>query len=72
MMTARWVFVSLLLLLFPPLISCSSTAWYNGFQAQQRKTCLDVPSSEYVECLERANRSYQQYHREREERLARP
>jgi len=72
MKTARSIFGSLLLLLFPLLMSCSSAAWYDGFQARQRQACLDGPGSEYAACLERVNRSYEDYRREREDRLASP
>jgi len=47
---------------------CSSRDWYYGFQAQQRKACLEVPSAEYAACMEQANRSYESYQRERNER----
>jgi len=60
------------LLLFAALYSCSPAVWYNGFQAQQRRACLELPSSEYATCMENANRDYATYRREREERLAKP
>jgi len=56
------------LLVLSTLAACSSQAWYQGFQARQRQLCLEVPSAEYTACMERANRSYENYRREREER----
>lgn len=68
----RGVLTAVGFLLLPTLMSCSSAAWYQGVQAQQRKACLDGPSSEYAACMERANRTYELYRREREDRLAKP
>jgi len=58
--------------LLPMLFSCSSAAWYASFQAQQRKACLDVAGSDYATCMERANRSYESYRRDRAERYGTP
>ena len=56
----------------PMLFSCSSAAWYASIQAQQRKACLDGPPLEYTACMERANRSYESYRRDRAERYGTP
>jgi hypothetical protein len=50
------------------LSGCSSKAWYEGFQTRQRQLCLEGPSTEYADCLERANCSYESYRRELEAR----
>ena len=60
--SATWIW------LLSVLLSCSSGAWYAGFQAQQRKACLDAPATDYAACMKRANRSYESYRRERAER----
>jgi len=65
-MMSAWI------LLLPMLLSCSSAAWYASIQAQQRKACLDVPTTEYADCMERANRSFESYRRDRAERYGIP
>ena len=50
------------------LQGCSYRAWYTGFQEEQRRKCYDNPiSSEIRNCLERANMSYDDYNKYRED-----
>jgi uncharacterized lipoprotein NlpE involved in copper resistance len=51
------------------LAGCSNRAVYGGIQTSNRIECLELPPSQYDECMEDANRSYDEYEREREKDL---
>lgn len=44
---------------------CSSKAVYDNIQRNNRQECNDVPPAQYEECMERSNKSYKDYERER-------
>ena len=48
---------------------CSNRAIYDNMRIKQRSECLKEPPSTYFECIERTNKSYEEYKREREEVL---
>lgn len=48
---------------------CSTRAVYDNVRINQRNDCADQPPSVYFECLEHANKSYEEYERERKELL---
>lgn len=57
------------LLIFATLLSltgCTARGWYDGMQQAAIKDCEKYPyqSTEYEQCIENANISYDQYHRE--------
>lgn len=45
---------------------CSSKAVYDNVQYNNFRECNSVPSAQYEECVERSNKSYEEYERERE------
>lgn len=47
--------------------ACSSRQWYETVHQNQRIQCQKVPYNEYAECMERANETYDQYKRKRDE-----
>lgn len=49
------------------LAACSSKAVYDNIQINNRDECRKGPPSQYEECIERANKSYEEYERERKE-----
>lgn len=49
------------------LSSCTSEATYNGFQRSNLNDCETRPLSQYDECVAAANKSFEEYQREREE-----
>lgn len=51
------------------LASCSNKGIYEGIQTSKRNECSKVPPSQYDECMEKANKSYDEYEREREKDL---
>jgi hypothetical protein len=59
----------LLLVLGITAAGCSSRAVYDNIQINQRNDCAKEPPSDYFECLERADKSFDEYQREREELL---
>ena len=61
---ARTLFLVLLV-----LAGCSNRGVYGGIQTSNRIECLELPPSQYDECMEDANRSYDEYERERKEAL---
>ncbi|MFE8072575.1 hypothetical protein QQM79_16060 [Marinobacteraceae bacterium S3BR75-40.1] len=44
---------------------CSNKAIYDNMQHHNRQACNEVPPSQYEDCVERANKSYDEYQRER-------
>lgn len=50
-------------------IGCSNKAVYENIQSDQRNQCLKEPPPTYEQCLERTQKSYEQYERERKELL---
>ncbi|MFK8012718.1 MAG: hypothetical protein AB8B80_11790 [Marinicellaceae bacterium] len=48
---------------------CSYRSAYEGMQASNRFDCTKQPPSQYDECMESANKSYDQYERERKQTL---
>ncbi len=48
---------------------CSNQALYDNVRSHQRKECLKEPSATYSECIERTNKEYEEYERERQEAL---
>ena len=51
------------------IAGCSSRQIYDSFQYEQRNECMKLPGSQYDECLERVNKPFDQYERERNEAL---
>lgn len=57
----------LILLIFFTIAGCSNRVAYDGFQASNRSECTKLPSSQYDECMNNYNKSYDDYERERKE-----
>ncbi|WP_242634364.1 hypothetical protein [Marinobacter salicampi] len=49
------------------LAGCSSKAVYDNVQLNNRTDCNRVPPPQYEECIERTDKSYEEYERERKE-----
>ena len=47
--------------------ACSTRQWYETVHQNQRIQCQKLPPSEYAECIERANESYDTYKQKRDE-----
>ena len=46
---------------------CSNKAIYDKFRLDERSKCAKEPPHTYLECVERTNKSYEEYERERKE-----
>ncbi len=57
----------LIILLIIYIQACSSRQVYDSIQHSQKLECQKVPYSEYDECIERTNESYDNYKQKREE-----
>ena len=57
------------LVLFLAIAGCSSRGAYEGIQVSNRNECARLPLSEYDECMEKANKPYDEYERERKAAL---
>jgi len=58
----------LLLFLFIIFVAgCSNRAVYENLQFNKRTECIKLPHSQYDECMEGMNKSYDEYKRERDE-----
>ena len=53
-------------LIFVILAACSSKDLYSAGQDYQREQCRIGPPSEYDECMEKADESYEDYQRNKE------
>lgn len=54
------IFLSLL-----SVVGCNNKAVYDNIQYNKRTDCLKVPASEYEQCMEGVDRSYEEYERQR-------
>lgn len=59
----------LLNIIFLALAGCTTIAAYEGVQARNRLECSKLPPSQYEECINNANKSYEEYKHEREEAI---
>jgi hypothetical protein len=48
-------------------IGCSNQAYYSDQQFANRRECYQLPLSQQEECLEKANKTFREYERERKE-----
>jgi len=51
------------------IVACSNKAIYDNIKLNNRNDCAKLPQSQYDECMERANKSYDEYERKRKEAL---
>ena len=51
-------------------VGCSGKSVYEGVQARNRNQCYSLPPSQKEECLQRENKSYEEYERDRQEILS--
>lgn len=58
-----------LLIFLIAITGCSNRGAYEGVQTGSRVECSKLPPPQYDECMENANKSYDQYAREREEAI---
>jgi len=49
------------------IAGCSNKAIYDTFRLDQRYKCAKEPPTTYFECIERTNKSFEEYERERKE-----
>lgn len=59
----------LIILAASVLAACSNRAMYDDMRRHQQTDCLKEPPSRYDECIDRADKSYEEYERERKEVL---
>lgn len=54
------------------LSACSNRAIYENLRIQQQNDCLKEPPGQYEACVERSEKPYEEYRRERERALEEP
>ncbi len=57
----------MVLMVMSSVTGCSNKVMYDNLRLNQRQKCVEEPRSTYVECIERTNKSYEEYERERKE-----
>lgn len=57
----------LMVLIMLSAAGCSNKVIYDNLHLDERNKCVDEPLPAYYECIERANKSYEEYERERKE-----
>jgi uncharacterized membrane protein (DUF106 family) len=48
-------------------VACSNKAVYDNIKLNNRQECAKLPQSQYDECMENTQKSYEEYNRERKE-----
>ena len=51
------------------LAGCTNRGVYEGIQESNRNKCFKIPLSQYDKCIENANKSFDEYERERKNDL---
>jgi len=59
----------LVLIIVSSMVGCSNRAIYENVQINKRNECMKLPLKQYHECMEKVNKSYDEYERERKETL---
>lgn len=59
----------LIVLVMFGVAGCSNKAIYDKFRLDERNKCVKEPPPTYFECIERTNKSYEEYERERKESI---
>ena len=54
-------------LLLLALSACSKQQYYEGLKAGRRASCLEYPESEFEDCVDETNTSFEEYKRQREQ-----
>lgn len=57
--------------LFIIVAGCSNRGIYENMQANNRLECAELQFFQYEECMEKTNKSYDEYRRERQEAMDR-
>lgn len=57
--------LNFLIIMFLFISACTNRGAYEGIQASNRFECSKLPHSQYDECMEKINISYDEYERER-------
>lgn len=58
--------LTLFILLLMSLMACSTKQAYEAIQLKQKNDCQTLQGSEYEECMQRAEQSYEKYKEQRE------
>lgn len=66
MMTARKHVAAFLLL---TLTACTNQQYFEGLKAGHRASCLEYPESEYADCVDEAETSFEEYKNQREQAI---
>lgn len=61
--------VILMLIAACTLFGCSNKAVYENIQLHNRQQCSKLPPSQYDDCIEGTDKSYDEYERERKESM---
>ncbi|SEQ13521.1 hypothetical protein SAMN03080615_00583 [Amphritea atlantica] len=61
--------VKLFYLCFFLITGCTNSGSFESIQLSNRLECSKLPPSQYDECVNRYNKSYDQYERERKEAM---
>jgi len=59
-------------LLLISIAACSNKVMYDNLRLNQRQKCVKEPRSNYIECIKRTDKSYEDYERKRKELLETP
>lgn len=60
---------ALMVLVMLGATGCSNKAVYDNMRINQRNECIKEPPAGYFECIERTQKTYDEYERERKELL---
>ncbi len=66
MVTVRKTILVFLLLI---ITACSKQQYYEGLKAGRKSSCLQYPESEYKDCVDETETSYEEYKQQREQAI---
>jgi hypothetical protein len=66
MVITRKYFVVFLLL---TMTACTGQQYYEGLKAGHEASCLKYPESEYADCVDETDASYEEYKQQREQAI---
>ena len=57
----------LLALLLITMTACTKQQYYESIKAGSKASCLEYPESEFEDCVDETNTSFEEYQRQREQ-----
>ncbi len=60
---------SVVLILLLTMTACTGQQYYEGLKAGHNASCLEYPESEYADCVDETETSYEEYKSQRQQAI---